>query len=173
MYRFVSGLKKFLDRTILGRIKLNQKRGVDMAKVEDVAKYIIRRTKNIDNLKLQKLLYYCQAVNLVETGKPLFNDKIEAWLYGPVVPSMYREYKKYGESYIPVPSDNIASSSITTEEVENIDMTLRFYGKFSGPELIDRTHLEKPWINAFNKGANTEITKDALKEYFSEALKIS
>jgi uncharacterized phage-associated protein len=57
-----------------------------MAKAFEAAKYIINSLP-VDNLKLQKLLYYSQAVHLVLNGKlPLFNEAIEAWDYGPVVP---------------------------------------------------------------------------------------
>lgn len=145
-----------------------------MANVEDVANYIIARVDDVDNLKLQKLLYYCQAVNLVVSGKPLFEDKIEAWLYGPVVPVVYRKYRRNGELPIPKPKDwQLLNSSLTSEEIEAIDMALRFYGSFTGPELIDRTHCEKPWIDAYRQGANTEISHASIKNYFSAALKFS
>lgn len=48
----------------------------------------------ISNLKLQKLLYYAQGTFLAITNSPLFGDAIEAWMHGPVVPSVYHAYKK-------------------------------------------------------------------------------
>ena len=144
-----------------------------MTKADDVAKYIILHEKDIDNLKLQKLLYYCQAVNLVLTKTPLFDDKIQAWLYGPVVPNIYHEYKKYGEDAIPKTNINNKLIHLSPEEIENIDVALRFYSKFSGPELIDRTHCETPWISAYKQHPNTEITTKSIYDYFSKALKFS
>ena len=139
-----------------------------MAKVEDVAKYIINRSNGVDNLKLQKLLYYSQAVHLVlNDKKPLFNDRIEAWLYGPVVPNVYRKYKSHGEADIPKCS--AADINLSVNEIDAIDTTLEFYDKFSGPDLINRTHREKPWIDAYEKGQNTEITEDAIYDYFKKA----
>ncbi len=81
-----------------------------MIAVEDVAKYLLSLFKedaekrvvggdevaDISNLKLQKLLYYCQAYSYALMGKPMFAEDMEAWDYGPVVPSIYQEYKKYG-----------------------------------------------------------------------------
>ena len=143
-----------------------------MAEVEDVAEYIINKIP-VDNLKLQKLLYYCQAVHLVrEDRTPLFTATIEAWLYGPVVPVIYSKYKKYGIDIIPRAQKG--HSGLTAAEVQNIDMTLRFYGKFTGPELIDRTHCEAPWKDSYKEGEmHTEITRDSIYDYFKNALKFT
>ena len=48
--------------------------------------FILRHGSDIDitNLVLNKLVYFAQVESLRETGKPLFEDKIEAWSYGPV-----------------------------------------------------------------------------------------
>ena len=43
-------------------------------------------------LKLQKLLYYCQAWHYTIFNKELFDEKIEAWAHGPVVPSQYKRF---------------------------------------------------------------------------------
>lgn len=48
----------------------------------------------ISNLKLQKLLYYMQGFHLAYFDTPLFDDDIEAWMYGPVVPCVYNHFKK-------------------------------------------------------------------------------
>jgi uncharacterized phage-associated protein len=64
-----------------------------MAIAGDVAKYIIK-SLSVDNLKLQKLLYYSQAVHLVLNQKQaLFLAPIEAWDFGPVVLPVYYTYK--------------------------------------------------------------------------------
>ena len=59
----------------------------------------------ISNLKLQKLLYYAQGVFLAVTDKPLFDDDIVAWLQGPVVESVYHQYKANGAQGIPFDED--------------------------------------------------------------------
>ncbi|MFD2419431.1 Panacea domain-containing protein [Amycolatopsis pigmentata] len=46
----------------------------------------------LSNLKLQKLLYYAQGHYLALTGRPLFDDEIQAWSHGPVVPAVYRQW---------------------------------------------------------------------------------
>ena len=43
----------------------------------------------ITNLKLQKLIYYAQAWFLALHDEALFDDPIEAWVHGPVVPEVF------------------------------------------------------------------------------------
>ncbi len=78
--------------------------GEPMPVAEDVAKFFIQYYDDNDvlitNLMLNKLLYFAQGHHLAEYGKPLFGETIEAWKYGPVVPSVYRKYKLYGKDPI-------------------------------------------------------------------------
>ena len=57
--------------------------------VFDVAAYILNKLGTISTIKLQKLVYYCQAWSLVWDEAPLFNEKIEAWVNGPVVRELF------------------------------------------------------------------------------------
>lgn len=57
----------------------------------DVSKGIGMPAKN---LRLQKLLYFVQAYSLISEDKKIFEEEIEAWPYGPVVPKAYEYYKK-------------------------------------------------------------------------------
>lgn len=58
------------------------RRGFQMYKALDVAKYIINRYREeetpVTNLKLQKLLYYSQVECVAKKGKALFIDEIQA-----------------------------------------------------------------------------------------------
>ena len=75
-----------------------------MLKSYDVALYFLFRARELEagdtisNLKMQKLLYYAQGHFLATYKKPLFDDKIEAWKYGPVVKEVYDKFKIYGRS---------------------------------------------------------------------------
>lgn len=40
-------------------------------------------------MKLQKLVYYCQAWHLAWEGRALFPEAIHAWASGPVHPELY------------------------------------------------------------------------------------
>jgi uncharacterized phage-associated protein len=134
----------------------------------EVAKYIIKSLA-VDNLKLQKLLYYSQAVYLVLHNKePLFLEDIEAWDYGPVVPVVYQAYKQFGFESIP-PADD--ESALNFEEMKAVDMTLACFGILSGPALINQTHGEPPWRNAYWPGRPSRIISlDAMYDFFIKNL---
>jgi uncharacterized phage-associated protein len=144
-----------------------------MADALDVAKYIIKSLPT-DNLKLQKLLYYSQAFHLVLYDKiPLFEDKIEAWDYGPVMLSVYKKYKRYGLDTIPPPNKDEVSA-LSLKEMKAVDMAIARFGVMSGPELINRTHHELPWKNAYKpKRPSGIITTDALYSFFKKSLPLS
>ena len=61
----------------------------DVVSVFDVACYIMSKVKQCTTMKLQKLLYYCQAWYLVWNERPLFRENIEAWANGPVIRELY------------------------------------------------------------------------------------
>ena len=47
-------------------------------------------------LQIIKLVYFCHGWMLGLYHKPLIEQDVEAWLYGPVVAEVYRGLKKYG-----------------------------------------------------------------------------
>lgn len=141
-----------------------------MATVFDIAKYITEKTGELTAMKLQKLVYYSQAWNLVWEEEPLFQEEIEAWANGPVVPELYQRHKgllKVDASLFP----DAKTDAIDTSATENIDKVLSFYGTKSAFELSHMTHQEKPWMEARGEtpvGANSSevITKAAMAEYY-------
>lgn len=142
-----------------------------MATVFDVAKYILQQQGEITAMKLQKLAYYSQVWTLVWNEKPLFEERIEAWSNGAVIPELYQAHR--GRFKINEKTFNYGqSSNLTEEEKHNIDKVLSFYGGYSAQELSDINHQEKPWIEARNGihplvKCNNEITHDLIFEYHS------
>jgi Uncharacterized phage-associated protein len=98
-------------------------------KASDIAKIILKLSNPdvgdiISNLKLQKLLYYVQGFALAMYDKPLFDEDIEAWMYGPVVPCVYQEYKEFGSGAIEFDSDFEIPKTITEEDISLIKESL-------------------------------------------------
>ena len=60
-----------------------------MPTVFDVAKYILKKTGQIPSMKLQKLVYYCQAWSLAWDDVPLFDEDFQAWANDPVCPDLF------------------------------------------------------------------------------------
>lgn len=140
-----------------------------MAKVHDVAAYIISKLRPLDAMKLQKLLYYSQAWSLVWDDKPLFAAKVEAWANGPVVREVFKKYQgKYTISQA-VEGDR---SALTKTERDTVDAIIKFYGGKTGFYLSELTHQEDPWRNARvglapGQGSDREISKAAMRDYYS------
>jgi uncharacterized phage-associated protein len=140
-----------------------------MLPVSRVAEFIIQESDRISNLKLQKLLYYAQGWYLGLTGNPLFHEHIEAWVHGPVVPSMFRIYRKNGWNTIPKPEEPV---SLPPLEARHIKSVLRAYGIYTADQLERLSHTERPWIDA-RKGlspsepSTATITHESMREFFA------
>lgn len=139
-----------------------------MAKVQDVAAYIIAKMHPLDAMKLQKLLYYAQAWSLVWDKRPLFAAKVEAWANGPVVREVFKTYQGQYKVSAPLRGDK---DVLNPTEKQTVDAILKFYGPKTGFFLSQLTHRERPWLDA-RKGlapgdlGDQEITKAAMAEYY-------
>lgn len=138
-----------------------------MTTVLDVAAYILKKCGTLPAMKLQKLVYYSQAWSLVWDEAPLFEEHIEAWANGPVVPALYSVHR--GQYQVSEIEGN--PSSLTKSQQETVDKVLEFYGDKASQWLSDLTHMESPWIDA-RKGlfpgqrGNETITHAAMAEYY-------
>jgi uncharacterized phage-associated protein len=140
-----------------------------MASVYDVAQYILDRRGEMTTMKLQKLVYYCQAWHIAWTDDVLFSSRIEAWPDGPVAPDLFRRHQgRFRVSS--VRGGNAAN--LTEDEKDTIDRVLAFYGDKSPQWLIDLTHQEDPWMHARDDlparmGSTREITPESMGRYYA------
>lgn len=157
-----------------------------MYDVLTISRFIVNYSNDnnysISNLRLQKLLYFVQAVFLCEKGYPCFKEKILAWDFGPVVQEAYNEFKLFGSSniskittFVEYDEDNFwepkvktfNDSEITSDDKETIKKIVDKLSNYSTTRLVSITHHQKPWIDAYEPGMNNEIETSAIKEYFS------
>ena len=140
-------------------------------KALDVARYIIEYCKDegyiVSNLKLQKILYFVQAEFLVKKDEVCFDEKIEAWDFGPVVPKVYQEYKVFGSTNII--TRNKKHIFIESKDRNMINSIVDVCAKHSATELVDITHNQTPWIESYDRFRNNEITTDSIKNFFRES----
>jgi uncharacterized phage-associated protein len=126
----------------------------------------------ITNLKLQKLLYYAQAWHLaLYDGEPLFEDAIEAWVHGPVVPSIFRQYKEFRWN----PISKTEGSPLSERIEQHLESVWKIYGKFDATMLERRTHSEEPWLEArgglpLDVPSHNVITPSRMRTYYSSLL---
>ncbi len=129
----------------------------------------------VSHLKLQKLVYYSQAWHYTLFNQPLFEEKIEAWMHGPVIRSVYNRFQDI-PIYNPIMRDAIIDvpypTSETTDLLEDIN---QIYGEHTAKYLEDLTHQEDPWIIA-RQGlpsyayCENEITLSSMKEFYTKKL---
>ncbi len=127
----------------------------------------------ITNLKLQKLLYYAQGWYLAFHDRPLFDDPIQAWISGPVVPAVFYAFQKFKWQAINIePTDLPTFSEQVSEHIREVWTT---YGSLSSYDLEISTHREMPWLNA-RKGLRMDEPSEAIiviedmKSYFKSQL---
>lgn len=134
-------------------------------KALDIANKIISKTDlehgdTISNLKLQKMMYYQQGFHLAYFGTPLFDEDIVAWQYGPVVPSVYKEYKSFEFNSISTSKEGI---SLSDDEEELFNNVYEEYNQFSAVALMKMTHEESPWKTT---EINSVISRDKMMAFF-------
>lgn len=160
---------------------------IDIIKVEqkldalDVAKFILS-VRPMSHLKLQKLLYLSYEKFLKSTGEKLFTDPIVAWKYGPVVESVYEEFKGNGANPIPFEDDEVILSShqlsvtpsfmrvLSSEHgvtsIDTITSVLQEYIDLTPWDLVEVTHqVGKPWQKVYRQNENKVITDEIILSY--------
>lgn len=140
-----------------------------MYDVHLIARYVIHRCSQnrrpISNLKLQKILYFIQAEFLVAMNKLCFEDDIEAWSSGPVVPAVYFEYRIYGGTNLPDQGDD-GFETIAEKDKNHLNAVISGATKYSASQLAEITHNQRPWKDAYKRKSEI-IEKAEIREYFA------
>ena len=152
-----------------------------------VANYFVRKSLDsgipVTPMKLVKLVYVAHGWYLGLTGEPLIAEGVQAWKYGPVVPSVYASFKDYGGSPITEPVGALNANgqmvyySITSPELASfLDKIWDEYKDYSAVELSALTHQEEtPWFETWhNKGGKDTravlIANDAIQSHYKQVL---
>ena len=161
--------------------------------IKDMAIYtglsLISKGLKATPLKLQKILYYEQAWFMVFFGREntLFADVPQAWVNGPVYPTIYHEYKNQAEGMcdklstsdfgyedaIDGMSEVFAKLNLTDKQLKCIDSVITMYGSKTQNQLIMMTHCEKPWCEKRENIApylrsTEELSLDTMYTYYKE-----
>lgn len=138
------------------------------------------KREKLSLMKLQKLIYFAHGWYLAITEKPLINERVEAWKYGPIIPSIYHEFKRFGNNPITshATSLDLENCCLFEPHIPKEDSFVRslihkiwdVYGGLTATQLSNMTHLPKtPWmqiwgLNGVPKG--TDIDDNLIKQYF-------
>ena len=138
-----------------------------MINIMDAAHYLVylsygEQRRSLTSLKLQKLLYLAQGWSYVWDNRPLFHDEFEAWQYGPVNAEVYNYFKRFGRNEIPEYEG--LNSRMDKDSRETLDAVWDKYCSYSAFELVELTHRQEPWKNAYNRRGT--IKNSDIKLYF-------
>jgi uncharacterized phage-associated protein/8-oxo-dGTP pyrophosphatase MutT (NUDIX family) len=141
-----------------------------MATAHDIAAYLIEKTGPLSPWRLHKLIYYCQAWHLVWERRLLFEERIEAWANGPVVPALYPLHKGSFASLTAWPSGS--AGTLDAEERESVDAVVSFYKDYGSEDLIWLVTNEPPYREARRgvrpgERGEQEISASSLERYYS------
>lgn len=137
----------------------------------DIADEIMRlankEKRNITQLKLIKLCYFVQGWSLGVLDKKMFNDEIQAWMHGPVIPKVYHKFKYYNGSAISYePKETNVINERDKKFIKSVWETYKTYDAFS---LRDITHQkESPWKKSYDGKLNKNIEIDIIKNYYKD-----
>lgn len=139
----------------------------------------------LTQMQLHKLVYYAHGWHLGYKKRPLLDETLEAWQYGPVVPSLYREFADFGASPITRTAREFdwLTMTSTAPAIDPSDASVRgllervwsVYGSYTAAQLSALTHAEEsPWsvTRRSNPGVrHAGITNNVIQAHFEERIR--
>ena len=118
----------------------------------ELADYLLRKVnrpagESINLMKLNALLYYCEAWSLAVFERELIEEELQAWDHGPVFPSVWERLKHKGWNNLE--ADDLNSATALDEETTGLlDDVYQAYGDFPMPDLEKMIKKDAPWKDA-------------------------
>lgn len=145
------------------------------AVANEILRYARQTGKNLTVMQLIKLVYVANGWSLALLGRQLFEDQIQAWQYGPVIPNVYRAFNRFGSAPITQPAINEFSDLEYAADFEPVEKRLIHsvvdsYGHLHAFELSRRMHEPgTPWTVTMERhGPYSVISPEMIKKHFSE-----
>ena len=129
----------------------------------NISYYLINLSgkKGISNLKLQNMLYFIQKEYLNKFGEPAFLEEIEAWKFGPAVPSIYYQFAGYGS--LPIMTNEVLTNNIFLDKKLK-QLIKKVFNKRKKQKVYQMvTEIKKDggaWQQTFNNGLGYGDTID-------------
>lgn len=162
-----------------------------------VANYFIKLANDngvpIYPLGLMKRVYIAHGFSLALADKSLLDprfDEVQAWKYGPVIPSVYHSFKHLRNNRITMADRAIIMNFdfdfntdqdgfvFCTPELEDndakkvVEMVWNRYKTVSDREMVNLTHREgTPWEHLYKPNQNVAIPDWYTKLYYEELVK--
>ena len=118
-----------------------------------------------------KIVYVCHGWMLAVDDEALITEPVEAWTYGPVVPTVYHRYKRYGAQSIFEDVDD-RSGELGESAQALMGVIEEAYRPYTAAQLSALTHQPgTPWdVTRRRHGIGAVIPNELIQEHFSELL---
>lgn len=118
---------------------------------ETIAAWFLKKASEsrtqLTPMQVNKLVYLAHGWNLGVYGRPLIPESVEAWKYGPVIPSIYHRLKHFKGN----PVTDILRGTPQGENIPILEKIWQSYGQFTGLQLSTVTHESgTPWHIAWH-----------------------
>lgn len=129
-----------------------------------ITKYLVEKYKIIKPVKLQKILYFLYLDYLKENNEKLFDEKFEAWVYGPVLRDVFYHIKYNGFNFEIEENDTLIEiCDLNNEKIKLfIDSKVNKYLKIPTFDLVEMAHNTSPWKNARKDLKDNEISNNTI-----------
>lgn len=132
------------------------------------------RGRQLSPLQLVKLVYISHGFSLALHGRPLIDQPVEAWRYGPVVAKVYHSAKKWGrgsiDGHLPTAATYFGGKNpdFDADTALIIKQVADKWGNLSGGALSSWTHKPgSPWAAIYREGkTGLQIPDTLIKSYF-------
>lgn len=157
-----------------------------------IANYFLAKAREANReltpMKLQKLVYFAQGWHLAVRNESLIDEQVEAWPYGPVIPTLYREFREFGDRPITFEATDCVPNGrgglrFVRPSVDDqphvaeftklfLDRIWDVYGAYSAIQLSNMTHKSgSPWDQVREEHAGqiprgTDIPRSTITRYF-------
>ena len=146
-----------------------------------IINYFNEKQIPVSHLKLQKLMYFLEAIYMTVTDSDrLYDSEFYAWNYGPVSKELYAKFKKYGSFSINLVSEEINLAKMRCNKIEEYaDILFNLFGKMTAGDLVTLTHASgSPWFEIAQKhnindiNYSIVINKNDTKKWFRGLVKL-
>jgi uncharacterized phage-associated protein len=134
-----------------------------------------KEQKKLTPMQLIKLSYIAHGFSLAIFRRPLLDEAIEAWRYGPVIPSLYDKLKRYGSRPVDgaISTPFFGAEVLEDDDLGLLDQVFNKYGGLNGLQLSHLTHKPgTPWAQNYKPDEyGIEIDDQQIKSHYAEMLK--
>ena len=149
-----------------------------------LSNFILKNYGPMSHLKLQKLLFYCEAYHLAYLNTSLIDEDFQAWIHGPVCRPVYDNLKAHSVLYSDIVFDNasnpdeVLEHNLTSTQLGILNDVLGNLSTWRDLELEAATHKEQPWITARKGYAAADkcevvISKTEMMAFYKAELSLS